>query len=52
MQLQAPTPAAPDKPDRKDPRGFVMSIAVVLFAATVVAVLTMQVAHDRGWQIF
>ena len=33
------------KPERKDPRGFVMSLAVTLLGATVAAVLMMQLAR-------
>ena len=46
MQVDTPMPGNVNKaPDRKDPSGFVMSMALALFALTLVAVLTMQLAR-------
>ena len=55
MQLETPmTKEMLEKSDpktRKDPRGFVLSMALTLMAITLVAVLTMQFAGEFGWQV-
>jgi hypothetical protein len=55
MQFETPLTKemqnATDPKIRKDPSGFVMSMALTLMAITLLAVLTMQLAQEFGWQI-
>ena len=43
--MHATMPHESQKSDRTDPRGFVLSLAVTLFAITLAAVVMMQLAH-------
>lgn len=51
MHVPSANPTQEQSSSRKDPRAFVMTLAIVMFSLTCASMIFMQLAIKYGWQV-